>query len=60
MEMIRAEHALEEWQQRLRRVETEERREPREDERRQGFGAASPDWNPIVRCVRSQNGRVFD
>ena len=41
--MIGPEDALEERQQRLRRVETEKRRESRENEGRQGFGAASPD-----------------
>ena len=43
MEVIRAEDTLEERQQRLRRVETEERRESGEDEGRQGLGAASAD-----------------
>ena len=64
--MIGAEDALKEREQRLRCVEAQERREARENERcqktaRQGFGgAASPALKPISRCVRSQNGRVFD
>ena len=41
--MIGAEHPLEERQQRLRRVQAEERGESCEDEGRQGFGAASPE-----------------
>ena len=60
MEVIGVEDALEQRQQRLRRVQAEEGGEARQDERSQGVGAASSDLNPMVRWVKSQNGRVFD